>query len=317
MYVPLVQRAYEVWSKLERESSRTLLSQTGGLMLGLPDGVLVTGARRSAEFHSLPHKILSAAEIRRQFPAFEPPQKMVAVWEPRAGVLFPELAIHTQLELAIRHGAVLKFNQPITKWEVLTQGMRVHTPNGSYTARWLVISSGAWLSSLVPELQLPLKVERQVLFWFEPKSSAQIFLPATCPIYICEHEPRRFFYGFPDLGDGVKIGVHHEGAGADPDNLDRIVKESEIDLARRLLESFLPRAAGRLKSLAVCMYTNTPDEHFVLDFHPKYPQVLIVSPCSGHGFKFSPVIGEIAANLVTGQPTRFDLSLFRLSRFAA
>jgi len=315
LYVPLVQRAYELWEKLQRESLRRLLWRTGGLMLGGPDSVLVTGARRSAEIHKLPHKILSATEIRRQFPAFEPPEEMVAVWEPRAGVLCPELAIQTQLELAAKNGAVLRFNEPMLKWEAFRHGVRVQTANGACTAERLVVACGAWLSSLVPDLKLPLTVERQVLCWFEPRSGAELFLPTICPIYICEHAPRRFFYGFPDLGDGVKIGVHHEGSKADPDCLDRQVRETEISLACGLLERFLPRAAGPLKSSAVCMYTNTPDEHFVLDFHPEFPQVLIASPCSGHGFKFAPAVGEIAASLLLGETPRFDLSLFRIARF--
>lgn len=316
LYVPLVQRAYQLWGDLERRSSRKLLWQTGGLMMGRSDGVLVTGARRSAEIHQLPHKILSAGDIRRQFPAFEPSEEMSAVWEPRAGVLFPELAIKSQLELAAKQGAALRFNEPILGWEALRDGVQVHTATSTYTGGRLVICSGAWLSSLVPDLPLPLKVERQVLFWFNPRSNPEIFLPAICPIYICEYEPRRFFYGFPDLGDGVKLGVHHEGVCADADALDRAVKGSEIDAARDLLERFLPRAAGSLRSSAVCMYTNTPDEHFILDFHPKFPQVIIASPCSGHGFKFAPVIGEIAACLLTGEPTPFDLGLFKISRFS-
>ena len=315
-YVPLVQRAYELWARLERDSSRKLLWRTGGLMLGPPDSALVTGARRSAEIHQLPHRILSAPQIRRQFPAFDPPASMVAVWEPRAGVLLPELAIQTQLEFAARAGAILRFNEPVLKWEAFHEGVRVHTAAGIYSASRLVIASGAWLDSLAPELRLPLSVERQVLCWFEPKSNPEDFLPAVCPIYICEHAPRRFFYGFPDLGDGVKIGVHHEGAHADPDHLDRIVKPSEIEGARGLLEAFLPRAAGCLKATAVCMYTNTPDEHFLVDCHPRFPQVLIVSPCSGHGFKFAPVIGEIVAGLVQGRTPPFDLNLFRLCRFS-
>ena len=315
LYVPLVQRAYELWTRLEQQSSRKLLWPTGGLMLGPPASALVTGARRSAEIHKLPHQILSAAEVRRQFPAFEVPDTMVAVWEPRAGVLFPELAIQTHLELAAKQNAVLKFNEPILRWELLEEGIKVHTASSTYTADRLVVTSGAWLGFLVPDLHLPLTVERQVLFWFEPKSNPEVFLPTICPIYICAYEPRRYFYGFPDLGDGVKIGVHHEGRSASPDSLDRTVTDSEIESARLLLDRFLPRAAGALKSSAVCMYTNTPDEHFILDFHPKFPQVLIASPCSGHGFKFAPVVGEIAANLLTGEPTGFDLHLFKLSRF--
>ena len=315
LYVPLVQRAYELWTRLERDSSRKLLWRTGGLMLGLPDSALVTGARRSAEVHHLPHKIMSAAEIRGQFPAFDLPTQMVAVWEPRAGILFPELAIQTQLESAVSAGATLRFNEPVFKWEAFRNGVRVHTATGTYTAGRLVIASGAWLNSLVPELTLRLAVERQVLFWFAPQSNPEVFLPTICPIYICEHAPRRFFYGFPDLGDGVKIGVHHEGAKADPDHLDRVVRASEIEGARSLLEQFLPRAAGPLRSTAVCMYTNTPDEHFIVDFHLQFPQVLIASPCSGHGFKFAPVIGEIAAGLLQGKTPPFDLDLFKISRF--
>jgi len=314
-YVPLVQRAYQLWEHLERQSSRKLMWRTGGLMFGRPDGVLVTGARKSAEIHKLPHKIFSAAEGRRQFPAFEPAEEMSAVWETRAGLLFPELAIQSHLELAAKDGAALRFNEAILKWEDFRDGVRVHTTTSTYTGGRLAISSGAWLSSLVPDLHLPLKVERQVLFWFEPRSNPEVFLPTICPIYICEHEPGRFFYGFPDLGGGVKIGVHHEGASADPDSLDRTVKGSEIDIARGLLERFLPRAAGSLRSSTVCMYTNTPDEHFILDFHPRFPQVLIASPCSGHGFKFAPVVGEIAASLLTSEPTPFDLGLFKVSRF--
>ena len=317
MYVPLVQRAYELWESLERRSGRKLLWPTGGLMLGAPDSVLVTGARRSAETHHLPHKNLSAAEIRHRFPVFALPEEMVAVWEPRAGVLFPELALRTQLERAASAGAVLKFEEPMLAWEPTQGGVRVRTASETYVAKQLLISSGAWLGSLVPELKLPLSVERQVLFWFAPRANPEIFAPAACPIYILEYEPRRFFYGFPDLGDGLKIGVHHEGVGTGPDALDRVVKEDEIHSARTLLERFLPNAAGPLKSSAVCMYTNTPDEHFILDFHPQWPQVLIASPCSGHGFKFAPVIGEIATTLLLGRQPPFDLSLFKLSRLAA
>ncbi|HTL56648.1 MAG TPA: N-methyl-L-tryptophan oxidase [Candidatus Limnocylindrales bacterium] len=315
VYVPLVQRAYELWENLQRTTGRKLLWRTGGLMIGPADSVLVTGSRHSAEVHKLPHKILSAGKIRRQFPAFDPPDDMVAVWEPRAGVLLPELAVKTHLEVAAGGGAMLKFDEPMLEWQATEGGVRVRTTTDTYAARQLLISSGAWLSSLTRELKLPLSVERQVLFWFAPRSNAEAFAPAACPIYILEHQPRRFFYGFPDFGDGVKIGIHHEGAGTGPDALDRVVKDHEIEAARKLLNRFLPEAAGTLKSSAVCMYTNTPDEHFILDFHPQWPQVLIASPCSGHGFKFAPVIGEVATTLLLGDMPHFDLSLFKLSRF--
>jgi sarcosine oxidase len=314
-YVPLVQRAYELWAALEKESGRQLLLQTGGLMIGAADGVLVSGAKRSAEEHKLQHQVLSSTELQRRFPAFNPQAGMVAVWEPRAGIVFPELAIQSHLELAAKKGAVFQFNDPVLKWEAFADGVRVYTVDGSYTAHRLLLSAGAWMTSLLPELRLPLSVERQVLFWFDPDWQPEQFAPTRCPIYICEHEPRRFFYGFPDLGDGVKVAMHHEGQAIQPDALRREVDPQEVSDMRGLLRRFLPGADGALKSAVVCMYTNTPDEHFLIDFHPVHGQVLIASPCSGHGFKFSAVIGEIAARLLTDQPAGFDLSLFAMRRF--
>jgi sarcosine oxidase len=316
LYVPLVQRAYELWADLEQKSGRKLILQTGGLMVGPPEGVLFTGAKRSADDHRLAHQVLSAAEVRKQFRALEPASGMRAVWEPRAGILFPELAIQTHLDLAAKRGAMLHFDEAITSWEPKDGGIRVFTSKGIYLARHLLLSAGAWLSSLVPDLQFPLSVERQVLCWFEPASDAELFRPDRCPIFIFEYAPSRFFYGFPDLGDGVKIAIHHEGEVTQPDLIRREVSKQDIDKVRSVLEHFLPAAAGRLLSATVCMYTNTPDAHFIFGPHPSCPQVLIASPCSGHGFKFSSVIGELAANTLAGKLPEFDLSLFTPERFA-
>jgi sarcosine oxidase len=315
LYVPLVRRAYELWAELERKSGRQLLLQTGGLMIGPPDGVLVAGASRSAEDHGLPHEVLSAAELRRRFPVFEPANNLVAVWEPRAGILFPERAIQAQLELAERAGAALQFDEPVLRWEPDGGGVRVSTASHRYGAKRLLLSPGGWMSSLLPNLPLPLKVERQVQCWFAPVSHPQLFEPAHCPIFIWEYAPGRFFYGFPDLGDGVKAAIHHEGEITQPELLRRQAQAEDIAPLQALLTRFLPGAGGELRSSVVCMYTNTPDGHFILGYHPDCAQVLIASPCSGHGFKFSPVIGELAALLLDGQPPAFDLSLFAPDRF--
>ena len=166
------------------------------------------------------------------------------------------------------------------------------------------------------ELKIPLSLERQVLFWFEPiPAQAEPFQPRTCPIFIWEYESGKFFYGFPDLGDGIKVALHHQGERADPEHMQREVGENEILEMKSLLQRLLPTAAGRLKSHEVCIYTNTPDEHFIFDWHPAYHQVFVASPCSGHGFKFSSVIGELAAKLLTNQRVSFDLSRFRIGRF--
>jgi sarcosine oxidase len=315
LYVPLVQRAYELWGDLERESGRRLLSQTGGLMIGAPQGVLVTGAKKSAEDHTLRFKILSASEVRQRFPAFQPSQEMVAVWEPRAGILFPEVAVQTHLELAAKAGATLQFDEPALNWERQEQAICVATHRRTYRVRRVLLSAGGWMNSLVPDLRLPLTVERQVLCWFQPRFQPEVFQPSNCPIFICEYVPGRFFYGFPDLGDGVKVAIHHEGERTFPEQIRRDVNEADIGPLRELLGRFLPGAAGELQSAEVCMYTNTPDAHFILGHHPSCRHVVIASPCSGHGFKFCPAIGEIAASLLDDREPPFDLSLFRPERF--
>jgi sarcosine oxidase len=315
LYVPLVQRSYELWAELERKSRRQLLVKTGGLMIGPPEGLLVAGARKSAEDHKLPHQIRSVADVQQRFPAYKPAERMVAVWEPRAGILFPELAIQTHLDLAREAGATLRLETPVLRWEADGTGVRVFTATDRYQAQRLLLSAGAWMGALLPELKLPLVVERQVLCWFEPSSQPEVFQPERCPISIWEYAPSRFFYCFPDLGDGVKAAIHHEGERTEPDLIRREVQLQDTEPLRSLLERFLPSAAGRLQSAAVCMYTNTPDGHFILGHHPMHPEVVIASPCSGHGFKFSPVIGETAAILVNDKVPQFDLSLFAPERF--
>jgi sarcosine oxidase len=300
---------------LEKASGRKLFMQTGGLMIGSPDGVLVRGAKASADQHGLPYTLLSTSELRLRFSVFEPAEGMAALWEPRAGILFPEEAVGAHLELAARAGAELHYHEPIIRWEADGAGVQVHTHLRSLRARRLLLATGSWMSSCLSGLTLPLQVERQVLCWFEPRAQADRFARDCFPIFICEYEPSRFFYGFPDLGGGVKVAIHHQGQTVDPETVRRDVNEQDIEKMRTLIDRFLPSALGNLKSSAVCLYTNTPDEHFILDRHPQHPQVLLVSPCSGHGFKFSSVIGELAATMLSGHRPAFDLSLFRSNRF--
>jgi sarcosine oxidase len=172
------------------------------------------------------------------------------------------------------------------------------------------------MNCLLPAQNLPLTVERQVLYWFRPVSRLDFFGPDRLPIFIRQYAPDRFFYGFPDLGDCVKVAFHHQGGRLEPDALSQNVEPNEIEEMRDVLNEYLPDANGELRSTAVCMYTNTPDEHFVLDYHPNFPQVIVASPCSGHGFKFSPVIGEMIAGMIEGKEPRFDLDLFKITRFS-
>jgi sarcosine oxidase len=311
LYVPLVQRAYELWAELERLSGRDLMRITGGLMIGRPDGVLVSGARRSAEQHQLGYELLTSTEVPTRFPALRPADDMVALWEPRAGILFPEACVDAHLVLAQTRGATLRYDEPVVSWRSDGDGVRVVTEQGEYPAGQLLLTAGGWIRSLVPELNLPFSVERQVVYRFEPRAHPESFEPARCPIHLWETTPQSFFYGFPDLGSGVKVARHHAGEVADPDQIRREVSDAEVAAIRELVRQFLPDADGALRSAEVCTYTNTPDEHFWIDQHPEQPRVMIASPCSGHGFKFSSVIGEVLAELLISGQSRFDLSLFR------
>jgi len=169
------------------------------------------------------------------------------------------------------------------------------------------------MGELLKDYPLPLRVERQVLCWFEPLRNREAL--SRMPIYICEYDSGQLFYGFPNSPDGMKAALHHQGERVNPDTVRRDVALAETEAVRSLLARLVPDGARALRSTTVCLYTNTPDEHFILGPHPKHPQVVLASPCSGHGFKFSPAIGEIAASLLQGKQPAFDLSLFRPSRF--
>lgn len=316
-YVPIVQHAYTCWERLEAESGERLFEKTGGLMIGAPDSRVVSGARTSAELHGLPYEELAAGEVRRRYPALQVAGDMIALLEPRAGMLFPERAIETHLRLATKLGATLRTSETVTSWHAGASDVTVATPGGRYTAERLIIAAGAWLPALAPELTLPLTVERVVMHWFDPRDQAARFVPDRLPIFMVEYAPGLMFYGFPARLEGVKVAKHHQGEQTDPASVVRDVAPEEVDAMRSLTARFLPGLSDAWLRSCVCLYTNTPDQDFVIDAHPGHSQVLIVSACSGHGFKFSSAIGEIAADLVTESRSAFDLTPFRLSRFAS
>ena len=317
LYVPLVQRAYELWARLEEEAGVQLLHVTGGLMLGLPSSELVRGALLSGETHGIPAGVLAYEEIVARFPAFRLPPDHVAVWDARAGYLRPEACIEAHAALARRAGATLHYEEPVMRWESDGDGVRVTTSAGEYRAARLALCVGAWTKSVLAELELPLRVERQVLVWLESPEPTAWYSEERLPIYMCEHVDGRLVYGFPRLERGVKAAIHHEGRLYDsPDQVNREVLPSDIDALRESLGRVLPdlsRAAVR-ESVS-CLYTDTPDGHFLIDFHPRHPRVLLSTPCSGHGFKFSSAIGELQAELLLEGRSRFDVGAFGLSRF--
>ena len=319
-YVPLVLRAYELWEGLERETGENLLELTGGLMLGAEDGELVAGSIGSARAHDLPHEILDSAEIQRRFPALAPSPHTVALHESRAGFVRPERSVRAHLSRATQLGADLHFEEPVTHWEAAPSGdrVRVETGKGVYEAEKLVVSAGAWAPELLKDLGLPLEVQRQIMYWFEPTGGVEPFLPERFPIFIWEPDDGNMFYAFPAVdGEGsVKAAFYRAGGiPCTPQTIDREVHEEEVARLRGYLDRHVPALAGRCVGARTCMYTNTPDLDFVLSKHPEFESVAMAAGFSGHGYKFCSVVGEILADLATEGSTRHPTDLFSPVRF--
>jgi sarcosine oxidase len=323
MYVPLVMEAYKLWNELEHASGKKLLLQTGGVILGNENSTVIKGAKLSAETHNIAYEYLNNKEIAKRYPAFKPTNETVAIVEKNAGILFPEECIRTNLKLANNNGALLLFNETVQSINIKSAYrqagnnlVEIITDKSEYETEKLIVSAGAWLNDLLPELHLPLNIKRQVLFWFKNKNKQlqQFIEPKQLPIFIWEYNSPHIFYGFPDLGAGIKIAPHHEGQPIHPDVLSKDVSEKEINDMQKIADEYL-NANLQFNFSDVCMYTNTPDEHFIIDYYPSNESIIIASPCSGHGFKFSSAIGKLLCEMATHQPIQFDTSPFRIERF--
>jgi sarcosine oxidase len=317
-YVPLLRRSYELWHELETRSRQQLLITTGALEGGPDDGDTFLGSLHAAALHGLPHEVLDAGDLERRYPFrnIEPSTK--AVLQPDGGFLLAEPTMQAHLGVAAADGADLRFGEPVLEWQPLGDGVRVRTTRATYEADRLVMAAGAWVRSLVPALAELAQPERQVLGWFTPTRPAD-FAPDRFPVFLIDVEGGKHYYGFPSHeGHGLKIGwYHHFREPIDPADADRSTRPDDEAALREFVERYLPDGAGPTEMLTTCIFTNTPDEHFIVDALPDAPQVLVLSPCSGHGYKFCSVIGEIAADLVVDGATRHDIGLFRLDRFAS
>jgi sarcosine oxidase len=319
-YVPLLLRAYELWRRLEVDTGSSLLQITGGLMIGREGGELVTRSTTSAEQFALPHEVLSASQIRRLYPAFRIDDDWVAFWERDAGYLHPEACVRLQLQQSALAGAELHFNESVIDWKALPGGgVLVRTARERYAADHLVVTAGPWAPQILRELNLPLSVTRQVVFRFEPIGDIELFRRERMPIYIREMEAGPpLLYGFPLTGpdaEGVKAGLHGSDEFCSPETVDREIRPEDECLIRERLAEALPSLAGRLLHAETCLYTTTPDEHFVIDKHPEFPQVTVAAGFSGHGFKFASVLGEVLADLAMDSKPAYDLELFSVRRF--
>jgi sarcosine oxidase len=319
-YVPLVLRAYELWEELERDAGAKLMTITGGLVLGAAKSQMVTGAISAARRHGIPYSVLTPSQVRERFAAITPLHNDVGVLEERAGYLYPEECIRAQLKMAGRCGADLRFDEKVTGWTADAGRVRVTTSRGAYEAERLVIAAGPWANEALGPL-FPLKVTRQVMAWIEPQGGIELFLPRHFPIFLCESaEDGRPTYGFPAVdgaSGGVKAAIHGSDIVCTPDTIDRVIHEVDgAEVIRRLRPRF-PALDGEIVKAQTCMYTMTPDEHFVIGAHPQFPAVSVACGFSGHGFKFAPVVGEILADLATTGTTAHPIGIFSPTRFGA
>ncbi len=310
-YVPLVQRAYELWSDLEGTSGRDLLATTGGLLVDHDGGPSARSALHSAAVGAIPVEELSPGDVASRFPGFRLGEGQVAIFEPRAGVLSIDDCVTAHLEGSASAGAELRFDTMVEGWTASDAGFELTTSGGNLSAERLVLSAGPWLPALLGRQAASLSVERQVQCWFD--AAPGLDTGGGGPISILP--PSGFgAYTVPDRGQGVKVAGHHGGATTTPDEVDRSVGDADIDPLRRFIAEHLPGATSTLREASVCLYTNTPDEEFLVDVLPDDERIVVVSPCSGHGFKFSAAIGEAVAELVTTGSATQSLEAFRFDR---
>jgi sarcosine oxidase len=312
--VLLLRRAYELWREIQSAAGEQLLYTTGSVDAGPEDSWVFKGSWESCKLHDLPHEVLTGTELRRRHPGYHFPPEHLALVQPEGGFLTPERCIVSYVAAAQALGAEIHGHEKVLEWVPLEGGVRVRTDRGTYEADRFVVTAGAWNGGRLDVLDGLVVPERQVLAWLQP-IRPEYFRPDAFPVFNLLVEEGRF-YGFPVFGvPGFKFGkYHHLQETTDPDAMDREPHLHDERLLRRFAERYFPDGCGPTMDLQTCMFTNTEDNHFVIDTHPEYEQVSFASPCSGHGFKFASVVGEIMADLAGNGITRHDISLFRLGR---
>ena len=311
-YVPLVQRAYELWRELEREAGEQLLHVTGAVEGGPR---IFEGALRSCHEHDLPHEELDGAEVGRRFPAYRLPEELRLVYQRDGGFLLPERCIVAHVNGALAHGAVVRTGERVLEWDARAGGVRIRTDREEVETERLVLTAGAWsqdVARLPPGL---VSAQRQVLAWLDPLDP-ELFAPERFPVFNVALEEGHL-YGFPVHGvPGFKVGFYdHDGQRAGPDSISReTTAEDDVPL-REFVERYFPRGAGPTLDVKTCLFELSPDEHFLIDRHPETELAVFGAGFSGHGFKFCSVVGEILADLALDGDTRHDIGLFRISRF--
>lgn len=315
-YVPLLRLAYKAWERLESHTGERILTVTGILEAGIEGSALVEGSLRSARQHDIPHEVLLPAQVNKRFPAFSIPADWHCVFQPDAGILQPEKAINLFVKSAAEFGATVALGTRVKSVRPVGDRVEVYLESGErIEAGCAVLAVGPWIQELVPELGSKMRLTRQPLMWFEPRER-QLVRPALMPIFFL-HPADDLIYGFPDFqGSGVKAASHLSGGElATPGEIRAQVSDEEKEHLRGMMARFVPAAAGRVRQTHVCIYTRSSDEHFVLGLHPSAAQIVLASPCSGHGFKFASIFGEILADLAMTRTTDKPIEFFRPNRF--
>ncbi len=322
-YVPLLERAYENWKEIETKTSSQIYFPTGLLYAGKPNDILIKGVRESAEKYSVKVESLSNAQAKDRFPQFKIPESYEVLFEPDAGFVTPERAVLLYVEQAIQAGAHIQTKEKAISWKKEGEIVTVTTTKETYACKKLIITAGPWASNMIPGFSGQLKVTRQIIAWVNPKVRKDFELGQFPCWLIDDHTQPGMYYGFPILPVGkfggpigLKVALHYPGQPTDPDAVNRIPsKNDERDLIRAI-EKLLPEGYSSTHVMKTCLYTNTPDENFLLDFLPGYnQQVAIAAGFSGHGFKFVSVVGEIMADLAMNGKTDLPIGFLNAQRF--
>jgi len=315
-YVPLLKRSYELWKEIASQSPLPIIDQRGVVIFGDPNSSFVyQESLRSAKTHQIPIETMNSKSVHQKWPEYQPLDHHMGLYEPGGGLVYPENTIKTHIRLAMDLGAEIIENTPVSSITPKGEKFELKVGSSTITAKKLIITGGAWSNQLLVDLNLPLKLKRKTLAWFKLKKSQTPNSGTPCFAY---HIDGHFFYGFPSLdGQTVKIAEHFSGeeiSTPDQKKLDSI-PESELKLLQKFIEAHLPKVSSNLEKYATCLYTMTPDEHFIIDRHPSHPNIVFAAGFSGHGFKFVPVIGEILSELTLDGRTNHQIDFLGLKRF--
>lgn len=314
-YIPLIHRAYALWDELAAEVGKPLREETGLVLAGPPDSEVIKGLDLCYRTHPLPHEKLSPSEAQSRYPMFRFQEDDVVYFDPLGGYLRVEDCVAAHAERAAHHGATLYTTETVLSWQVKGPDVEIVTDRRRLLAGRLVITAGAWAAKLLRSLGISLRVLRKVLLWYQASDSPEWNTPAM-PCYLFARDGG-VFYGFPAIGpDGLKVAEHTGGEEIeDPATISRDLMPADEERVLAFLAKTLPAPTPHRTRFSVCMYTMTPDAHFILDRHPVHPQVVLGAGFSGHGFKFASVVGEILADLATEGKTHHPIEFLRLGRF--